>query len=112
MPYRFVGAIGGREYRHVLRPGENLVGSDPGCDLRLDEPTVSRHHAVLVVTPDGLQVADLGSSNGTLVAGHVVRGDPVEVAGGSSVAFGTVAGRIERIAKKLLNIAATVFSRW
>jgi DNA-binding NtrC family response regulator len=41
------------------------VGADAGCDLVLSDPTVSRRHAEIRVTTDGVEVRDLGSTNGT-----------------------------------------------
>ena len=45
------------------------IGRAEDCDFMLDEPTVSRHHAVLRRTPDGWAVYDTGSTNGTRVNG-------------------------------------------
>lgn len=43
-------------------------GRDPGCDLVLEHPTLSRLHARLELAADGLVwVHDAGSSNGTFV---------------------------------------------
>src|SRR6476619_3212908 len=42
-----------------------VVGSAPTAHLRLQDPTVSRHHFVLRTTPDGYVITDLGSTNGT-----------------------------------------------
>jgi DNA-binding NtrC family response regulator len=43
------------------------VGSAEGNDLVLADPTVSRYHLELVRRPDGIQVVDAGSLNGTFV---------------------------------------------
>jgi hypothetical protein len=48
---------------------ELSIGRAGECDLVLDEPTVSRHHAVLRRTPEGWAVRDVGSTNGTRVNG-------------------------------------------
>ncbi|MGE0789952.1 MAG: sigma 54-interacting transcriptional regulator [Sandaracinaceae bacterium] len=53
--------------------GTSGIGSHPSNDLVLDEPTVSRFHAEVVVAPDGVRVRDVGSSNGTSVDGVTVR---------------------------------------
>lgn len=43
-----------------------IIGRDAGCELRLDQDTVSRRHASLRVDGDGrYHLEDLGSSNGT-----------------------------------------------
>ncbi|MBP7689735.1 MAG: FHA domain-containing protein [Thermoflexales bacterium] len=43
------------------------IGRDPGCDLTLDSPLVSRHHARLERTGPTHTLIDLGSTNGTFV---------------------------------------------
>jgi DNA-binding NtrC family response regulator len=47
-----------------------VVGRSGACDLVLDDPAVSAAHVELVATDLGVRVKDLGSSNGTLLAGH------------------------------------------
>jgi transcriptional regulator with GAF, ATPase, and Fis domain len=46
-----------------------VVGSDPGCDVALADPTVSRRQCEIVVGDAGLRLRDLGSTNGTFVDG-------------------------------------------
>ena len=57
----------GTAYR--LREGQKLVlGRGKDCNLRLEgDNNISRHHASVVVQAGQAKVADLGSSNGTLV---------------------------------------------
>ena len=43
------------------------LGRDPGCDVVLGEPTVSRRHAILHFRDGVWVVQDLGSRNGTAV---------------------------------------------
>jgi len=52
----------------LLADGENVIGRDPGCNVWLDVPGVSRRHAQVVVSGDVVVVEDLGSRNGTFVA--------------------------------------------
>jgi pSer/pThr/pTyr-binding forkhead associated (FHA) protein len=55
--------------------GPVRVGRSPECEVRLDDRTVSRFHAVIEVGPDGaFRVKDLESSNGVRVNGRRVRG--------------------------------------
>jgi transcriptional regulator with GAF, ATPase, and Fis domain len=49
---------------------EVSIGTAPGNDLVLTDPTVSRHHFSIAATPEGFLLRDLGSSNGTW-AGNV-----------------------------------------
>ena len=48
---------------------ELSIGTAPGNDLVVTDPTVSRHHAVIAATPAGFQLRDLGSTNGTHLSG-------------------------------------------
>ena len=69
-------------YLEVQGPGETLlvrlerdvtrIGRGLAADLRLDENSVSRRHAVLVDDPAGARVLDDRSSNGTFVNGRRV----------------------------------------
>jgi ABC-2 type transport system ATP-binding protein len=50
--------------------GQVVVGRDEGvADVVLDDPEISRRHAVFSPAGDGLTVGDLGSTNGTFVNG-------------------------------------------
>jgi len=60
----------GRSYP-VLGP--TVVGRAPECVLRLDETRLSRQHARLIPTEAGIQVEDLGSTNGTFINGKRVQ---------------------------------------
>jgi pSer/pThr/pTyr-binding forkhead associated (FHA) protein len=47
-----------------------LVGRSAHNDICLNHPKVSRHHAVIVGTPDGHYIVDLNSKNGLIVNGE------------------------------------------
>ncbi len=70
--------------------GLAVIGRDPGVDLRLDEPRVSRRHAEIVRDVLGrFHLTDLGSTNGTMINGRfVARGEVVEIAFGDRISFG------------------------
>jgi hypothetical protein len=57
-----------------LPAGEVVVGRDLSCQLRLNDPAVSRRHLRLLVGRDLLVLEDLGSHNGTTLNGAVMRG--------------------------------------
>ncbi len=60
-------------YQHhdlALGDGQFVVGRSAGCQLSLDNPLVSRRHAMLVVSRDVVTVEDLESRNGVIVNGH------------------------------------------
>lgn len=50
-----------------LRAGENVIGRTPECDVQIVGPSVSRRHARLVISAQGVVLEDLGSMNGTFV---------------------------------------------
>lgn len=54
----------GRSYALV---GSTVVGRAPECNLRLDESGLSRQHARLIPTEEGIRIEDLGSTNGSFI---------------------------------------------
>jgi DNA-binding NtrC family response regulator len=48
------------------------IGSHESNDLVLDDPTVSRFHCEVTMTPEGPRLRDLGSLNGTVLDGVAV----------------------------------------
>ncbi|MHB1344406.1 MAG: FhaA domain-containing protein [Thermoleophilia bacterium] len=55
-----------------------VVGRSRDADLQVDDPNVSRQHAVLYWEGDRVYVKDLGSTNGTLVNGRPITAGPVD----------------------------------
>jgi hypothetical protein len=53
-----------------VRPGTQVIGRQPGCELRIDDGFVSRRHAVLVHGRDASWLEDAGSANGTSLNGE------------------------------------------
>jgi Protein of unknown function (DUF3662)/FHA domain len=53
------------------------IGRLPDCLISLSDPQVSRHHAEVRPGHAGYEVVDLGSTNGTLVNGVVVKEHPL-----------------------------------
>lgn len=61
-----------------LSEGEFSIGRSAECQLSLDDPLVSRKHAVLVVAKDRVTIEDLQSRNGVVVNGErIVRKSPL-----------------------------------
>jgi DNA-binding winged helix-turn-helix (wHTH) protein len=73
--------------RFGLNVGENVVGRDPDAEVSLDDTTVSRRHARIVVNNGEAVIEDLGSKNGTSVSGARVR-ERVALHDGDQIAFG------------------------
>ena len=53
------------------------VGRSLAADVRFDDPTVSRRHALIVRQPDGVRVLDDRSLNGVFVNGSRVEWSPL-----------------------------------
>lgn len=54
--------------------GTMVIGRQHDCDIPVPAEEVSRHHARLQVTGDGVMVEDMGSANGTFIADKRVQG--------------------------------------
>ncbi len=80
----------GREF--LLQIGENTVGRET-ADVLLPSKTVSRRHAVVLVSDAGLypQMQDTGSTNGTKHEGVKLKlGQTITLANGDVVQFGDI----------------------
>lgn len=72
------------------RKGQVSIGRAEECDVRIEDPTVSRHHVRLEIEGPSLHVCDAGSSYGLLVRHERVQpgakvalepGDAIEAGG-------------------------------
>ena len=95
MLYKLISAEGDQAFD--LRPGSTLiVGRALNCDIPVFDATISRRHAEVAADPQGVQVTDLGSSNGTFLNG--TRVEQCRVASGDVITFGKVAFRLREVA--------------
>jgi predicted component of type VI protein secretion system len=53
--------------------GPVVIGRAAECDISVPADEISRRHALVKPTPEGLAVEDLGSSNGTFINGKRVQ---------------------------------------
>src|SRR5262249_29321807 len=67
------------------------IGSHPSNDLVIEDPTVSRFHCEIRITPQGTVVRDLDSRNGTILDGVQVLSGVLR--GGSLLRLGASAAR-------------------
>ena len=69
--------------------GRVSVGRAAECDVHIDDPTVSRHHAVIEIQNGALRVVDDGSSYGLRVRSErVAPAIPVALAPGDTIEAG------------------------
>jgi DNA-binding winged helix-turn-helix (wHTH) protein len=74
--------------------GRSIIGRDRGCAIQIDADSVSRQHARLDADGRDVSIEDLGSKNGTWVAGERIRG-PVSLTDGISFRLGSETVRVE-----------------
>jgi DNA-binding winged helix-turn-helix (wHTH) protein len=72
-----------------LFAGRNIIGRDADAAVRVDDRTISRHHAAIVIERGRVTLEDLGSKNGTFLEGNRVEA-PVELTDGASMEVGSV----------------------
>src|SRR3982074_1504468 len=73
----FVGLDGTEKSYRLQTPRPFTVGRDPGNDIILRDPKVSRHHAEIVFERGFFVLHDLASANGTYVNTRRVRVAPL-----------------------------------
>jgi pSer/pThr/pTyr-binding forkhead associated (FHA) protein len=94
VPYLVVLAPDSCRGQRIELSGDHMVvGRDLVCDIRFDDPHVSRAHAALRRRGNVVYLQDLGSSGGTSVNGAPVTA--AELRGGDVVAFASVQARFE-----------------
>src|SRR5437868_5657090 len=72
---------------HPILPEGLTIGRRADIGLMIDDPSVSRRHAQIVVRGDAYCLSDLGSSNGTLLNGAPVT-DGAPLSDGDVLQFG------------------------
>lgn len=77
----------------VLREGRLIVGAAPGCDVIIEDPTVSRRHVELGLVAEGVSIRDLGSRNGTRYLGQRI--ESAVLSPGSEILLGSVSLKLE-----------------
>ncbi len=87
-PRASLRAVSGQHFGKMiaLKP-RNVIGRGPECDVVLNDPSMSRQHALIENTSSGLFLRDLESANGTYLNGVPVR-DAI-LKSGDQIAFDT-----------------------
>ncbi|HEY8164616.1 MAG TPA: FHA domain-containing protein [Gemmatimonadaceae bacterium] len=73
----------------AVTPGETYVGRDPRCGVWLDDASVSRKHARIIISSNGVTLEDLGSKNGTAIGTKAISG-AAELCDGDRIRIGSV----------------------
>jgi pSer/pThr/pTyr-binding forkhead associated (FHA) protein len=93
MPTRLIALDGGPDIT-VLDQGPMTMGRDPRCDARIYSLRVSRFHCCVAQNNDGVDVSDLGSTNGTRINGRWVKSGRLHF--GDELTIGNVRFRVEQ----------------
>ena len=80
---------------HVDILGPVVIRRSPSSDIVIDEPYVSASHARFTIQGPALVLEDLGSTNGTMVNGHIIE-QPVTLRDTDEVQVGDVIMRVGR----------------
>jgi pSer/pThr/pTyr-binding forkhead associated (FHA) protein len=84
-----VGELQGRILE--LQPGTQVIGRQPGCELRIDDGFVSRRHAIVMRDRDTSWLEDAGSANGTSLNGEqLLRGRRRPLRSGDLIRIGRI----------------------
>lgn len=94
MHYRLIGV--GNDFKFDLKGTATLtVGRAVTNDCAVVDPTISRKHADIHLTENGIEVTDLESSNGTFVNG--VKISKSHISAGAEITFGKVVFKLEKV---------------
>ncbi len=84
----FVAQLDEHAREIALVEGANLIGRGADCQVRIDLPDISRHHARIQVAGDVATIEDLGSKSGTCISGKPVLG-PTSLWEGAEIVVGS-----------------------
>ncbi len=79
---------------------EHLIGRGPDCDLHVEDSRLSRRHARLALAGGRWHFSDLGSKNGTTLAGRMA-GDSA-LRDGDWISFGGLLGQFSDLSEEKL----------
>lgn len=89
----------------------HLVGRGPDCDLRIEDPRLSRRHARLAAVGGIWRFGDLGSKNGTSLASRA--GADTALRDGDWISFGGLLGQFSELTdERAAADARAIRSRW
>ena len=84
--------------------GELNIGRDDTCALAIQDPLISRRHALVTVLPDVVRLTDLESKHGTTVNGEKLAA-PRALVAGDVIGLGTAVIVVQRVARTVASRA-------
>ena len=74
------------------------IGRGPDNEVMIDDPSVSKRHAMIFKTPLGYSIEDLRSQNGTWIDGSlIVSGKKIDIENGVPISIGNVLASIGKV---------------
>jgi pSer/pThr/pTyr-binding forkhead associated (FHA) protein len=100
MPRLVIFVKGAEDLRKKVRFRKKslVIGRSRDCDLAIAHRTLSRNHCRIVWRDEAWYLEDLGSANGTQLAGQVIT-DPVILEEGARISAGRVRMVVDRVAE-------------
>ena len=92
-PESFILKVESSGKTYKLKQGDNKIGRTIDCNVAIEEPSMSRHHASITLGPQGLTISDNGSKNQTFVNNNPIS-TSVSIDTDSEVKFGDVVVKI------------------
>jgi HD-GYP domain-containing protein (c-di-GMP phosphodiesterase class II) len=80
------------------------IGRLPELEIMIDDLSVSRLHAEILLGDDGWAVRDRGSSNGTALNGVRIGRTPQPIRQGDAIQVGSIAFRVEHVRERPLTV--------
>ena len=103
--YVLRGVTGGAFGRSYPLQGPLTIGRSPECDIHINDPGLSRVHARLVPSEDGVRIEDLESTNGTFLNDRRVAKDKARM--GDEIGFDKLRFRLSGAGQEPVHIQAT-----
>ncbi len=94
MDLTLVGLVDNREQRFELSEGTHVIGRADDAGVKLSLPSISRHHAEILVNGSEVMLRDLGSHNGTKLNGAKVEAD-ISIHIGDVIEIANMSFRVE-----------------
>lgn len=76
-----------------MKEGENTIGREASCDIFIEDSSMSRKHAVIVLKSGEFTINDLGSKNGTFLGSEKVSTER-KLRPGDDLQFGNITARL------------------